>query len=429
MNPDLLILGAGIAGLRAADLLSQAGLRVTILEARNRLGGRIHTVMDKTLATPLDLGAEFIHGRPSQTLNLLKEARLTSYDVPDRHHFLRNRHLSENHRFWPQIERVLSRLPKLTAPDLSFDEFLSRQHALSPAAARSARSFVSGFDAANTSLIGVAGLSLAEQISEKIDGDLTFRPLGGYHPLIHYLAQKFQQRGGDVHLNSIVRHIEWSPQGCRVTADANGKSITFTAKKILITLPLGVLKTSDVIFSPLVPGLSEALAGLEMGPVIKIIFRFRNPFWENRDLQNLSFFHSFGSPFPTWWTQLPLRLPLLTAWCGGERAAELATRTDKQILDTAIRTLAKCFATSPAWIARQIESHHLANWPNDPFAHGAYSYVGVGGLPAAKNFHKLGQKILYFAGEHTCPELIGTVAAALASADRIAPIIQRHAAA
>jgi monoamine oxidase len=136
--------------------------------------------------------------------------------------------------------------------------------------------------------------------------------------------------------------------------------------------------------------------------------------------------HAPGLPFPTWWTLLPLRLPVLTGWAGGPRGSELAGKSEKEILDVGIRSLAQCFATSSSWIALRIETHWLANWPADPFARGAYSYVGTGGLPAAQRFYKLGQNILFFAGEHTEAAQIGTVAAAIASADRIAAVIQRQ---
>jgi monoamine oxidase len=422
MDYDLLILGAGAAGLRAADLLEKSKQRIGILEARDRIGGRIHTVSSHASNSshpsyPVDLGAEFIHGRPPQTEKLLKEANILSYDVTDRHHFLSGQRLAENCRFWPQIQQVMSRLPAPDAEDVTFDKFLSHQKSLSSQTRRYARDFIRGFDAADTSKIGVAGLSLAEAEAEKMDGDALLRPLGGYHGLIAFLAQRIKQRGVRIHLNTIVKQIEWSRAGCQVSAVINGREKTFSAKKILITLPVGVLKSGSIRFAPEVKGLSESLAGQEMGPVVKIIFHFKQAFWEERELEDLSFMHAPGKFFPTWWTQLPLRIPILTGWAGGPMAEELGKFSDGQIRDAAMKTLAKCFATSRGWLARRIEKAWIANWPADPFSRGAYSYINAGGLPGAQRFHRLGENILFFAGEHAYPALAGTIAAALASAE------------
>lgn len=418
MSPNLLILGAGISGLRAANLLLDQGFSVSLLEARDRVGGRIHSIHDPRIPVPLELGAEFIHGRPPQTFSLLSQANLAAYDVADSHRYLRGKKLTENPKFWDQIEQVMGRLSRYKKPDISFEKFLHQQRDLSPAALRKARDFVRGFDAADTVQIGVHGLALAQKASEKINGDSLFRPLGGYHPLIKFLHTRLQNRRVPIHLSTIVQRIEWSPRICQVTALVQNKTKIFTAEKILITLPLGVLQSGDVTFSPMVPRLAESLAAMQMGGVVKALFQFKKPFWETEDLQDLSFFHASDLAFPTWWTQLPMRLPLLTAWAGGPKALDLSELSEKQILDRAIRSLSRFFNRSNSWIARQLEMHWIANWPRDPFAHGAYSYVGVAGLPAARQFCRLGQTTLFFAGEHTAPDLIGTVAAALASAER-----------
>ncbi|HWB53089.1 MAG TPA: NAD(P)/FAD-dependent oxidoreductase [Tepidisphaeraceae bacterium] len=424
MATDVLILGAGIAGLHAANLLVDAGMSVAILEARDRTGGRIRTLYGERFGAPLELGAEFIHGRPPQTFQLLKNAGLAACDVPDNHYYVHGRKLKDNAKFWPQIEQVMARLGRDGRSDESFDVFLRRQRDISSSARRHARDFVEGFDAADATQIGIRGLAMAQRKLEKIQGELAFRPVGGYGALINYLTNRLRARKASIHLNVMVRQIKWDPRSCEMVANMGGKTRSFSAAKCLVTLPLGVLKAGEVAFSPDVPGLTETLAAMQMGPVVKIIVRFKKAFWESSELRDLAFVHGSDLAFPTWWTQLPLRLPLLTGWAGGPPAADLALLREKQILDAAISSLARVFSKSRPWIAREIESHWLANWAVDPFSRGAYSYVVAGGLNNALRFHTLGQKAVYFAGEHTDAGLIGTVAASLASAERAVKAIK-----
>lgn len=421
MKHDVIVIGAGAAGLYTANLLAGAGKKIALLEARDRLGGRILTLRSNLSTGPIELGAEFIHGLPPVTWNLFRQAGLRACDVKDSHLQLRNGKLVENRHFWDEIEKVMGRLPRTGSRDISFAAFLNRQTDLPSSMRKRARMFVEGFDAADTLSAGARGLAEAEKASAKIQGDRLFRPVNGYGALVDWLAARIAAQDIEMHLNCIVKRIEWSRSGCSVMAAVGEKPIALTARRAVITLPLGVLQHGDVEFAPTVPGLAQALVGLKMGPVIKVILQFENPFWEKiGGLESLGFMHGPGLPLPTWWTQLPIHDTTLTAWAGGPAASAITGAGEDHILDQAIKSLSKFFHVSPNQLRKRLTAGYVHDWPADPFARGAYSYVAVNGVSAAARFGKLGQGVLFFAGEHTHSGFSGTVAGALESAERTA---------
>src|SRR2546423_12437668 len=129
---DVLIIGAGAAGLAAARELGAAGLRVVVLEARERLGGRIHTLRADDGGPHVELGAEFVHGKPPETFEIVERARLTLSEVSDRHWYLREGRLKKSDEFWAELEGVMDALSRVEV-DQSFAEFLDdyeRKHEL-----------------------------------------------------------------------------------------------------------------------------------------------------------------------------------------------------------------------------------------------------------------------------------------------------------
>jgi monoamine oxidase len=188
-----------------------------------------------------------------------------------------------------------------------------------------------------------------------------------------------------------------------------------------------------------------AVQKLAMGNVLKINLRFRERFWEaaklwDKDAETLSFhdaafFHYPDAPLPTWWTQLPVRAPLLVGWTGGPRAdlvrtgsgSDQANRVSGQVLDQAIQSLAQIFRLPASEIERQLEANYIHDWATDPFSLGAYSYVPVDGLDAQKELSLPLDDKLYFAGEATCRGHIGTVHGAIQSGQRAAvEVLQAH---
>jgi monoamine oxidase len=195
-----------------------------------------------------------------------------------------------------------------------------------------------------------------------------------------------------------------------------------------VTLPLGVLQAADgspgaVRFAPALDAKRSALAGLASGPVLKLSLRFRKAFWEELDggkYQDASFFHSAETAFPTFWTTLPLRAPLLTAWIGGPKAARLSNATMPDIVRQALASLTSLFGNRPE-SEFELEAAYLHNWQTDPFARGAYSYVTAGGEDARRVLAGSLENALFFAGEATDTEgEAATVTGALQSGARVA---------
>jgi monoamine oxidase len=178
-----------------------------------------------------------------------------------------------------------------------------------------------------------------------------------------------------------------------------------------------------VRFTPALEGKHAALAGLASGPVLKVVMRFRSAFWERvagGRAYNAAFFHHAEAPFPTFWTALPLRIPVLTAWAGGPRAARLSGRDPAQIVQQVITSLEMLFGPATP-VRAQLEAAHLHDWLPDPFARGAYSYVAVGGGRAREQLAEPLDDTLFFAGEATdTGGESGTVTGALQSGERAA---------
>jgi monoamine oxidase len=194
------------------------------------------------------------------------------------------------------------------------------------------------------------------------------------------------------------------------------------AEKAIITVSLGILKRGGIRFSPELPGHKEALQHIGFGGVIKFLFEFKEPFWDNREprsFKKLSFLFS-DAPVPTWWTQRPDEYPLLTGWLGGP--ASLAAPKDTEALyEKAEHSLCYLLKCSPTFLRAQINHWHIANWNEDPNHFGAYSYPMVRTPKARKLLSTPVEETLCFAGEALYDgQSAGTVEAALASGMAVA---------
>ena len=211
---------------------------------------------------------------------------------------------------------------------------------------------------------------------------------------------------------------------------------SFHARKLIVTLPLGLLQLPPdspeaIRFKPDIPRKRIAANRLGSGPVVKALFKFREPFWEDpagaravhvkEGLKKAVFLHGPDLPFPTWWTALPLRLSMLTAWAGGPKARALAGLPRAMLIDAALDSLGKLLHQSRARLRSMLAKAHVYDWLSDPYSRGAYSYITVGSKRARKVLAKPIQKTLFFAGEATDTSgQASTVAGALASGERAA---------
>jgi protoporphyrinogen oxidase len=186
MESPIIILGAGAAGLAAAKELADQGREIVIVEARNRIGGRIHTLRDPKLKIPIELGAEFIHGRPESTWRIIHRAGLHAFDLPFEHKRLRAGRVVEMPDMDKALAKVMGGLAHLGRRDQSFADYLRRYHAGgSQADARKfALSFVEGFDAADPERISAQSLAAEQKGIGDVDAETQFRLLDGYGSLI-----------------------------------------------------------------------------------------------------------------------------------------------------------------------------------------------------------------------------------------------------
>lgn len=423
---DVVVVGAGAAGLIAARALSRAGRSVVVLEARDRMGGRVYTREDPGLQVPVDLGGEFVHGTADVSFALLRAANTVAIDTGGSAFVYEDGELRDGADPFAIVERLMASAKELTT-DVSVEDFLQQLRGDAAQVERErryARMLVEGFDAADPRR--ASARALGEEWSDDGSGGQTsrqFRPLGGYAHLLRTLHGALDPALVDVRLATPVHAVQWGRNGVTVAATtSSGVPLEVHARTAIVTLPVGVLQAKTVRFEPALPPVKvDALARLVMGPVVKLILRFRSAFWERvRDARYLDggFFHRAEAAFPTFWTLIPLRTPLLIAWAGGPKADAFANDDEAARTAKALDDLTTLFG-SDADPHGELEAVYTHDWQHDPYSRGAYSYVAVGGGNARTELAAPVDDVLFFAGEATAATSeSGTVAGALQSGER-----------
>lgn len=421
MSPDadVIVIGAGAAGLAAAQMLTRAGRRVMILEARDRIGGRILTLRSAPLPLPLELGAEFVHGEPDEILGLVREHGLATYEVGEAHHVFEDGALRPAGGFWSRVERVLHGLDT-GGSDRSVAAALrpSRRSKAGQWAAR----YVEGFHAGDLTTMSVRSLARAEG-GQASGSSGAARLLSGYDALVSALAETLHGPLVDLRHRVIARQVRWEPGHVTVTTASadGGAGSTFSAAAAIVAVPLGVLQAPDsaggIRILPEPDAWRDATARLRMGDVLRLVLQFRRAPWP----ADLGFLHVPGARLPTWWTPAPVRAPIITAWAGGPSATSLLKLDRQALAATALDVLAPAIGASRQELGGLLVETYHHDWSADPFALGAYSYALVGG---ADSFEALGAAVagtLVAAGEATAGDgENGTVQGAIASGRRAA---------
>ena len=410
---DTIIMGAGAAGLTAGRDLIEAGRRVLILEARNRIGGRVHTAVDPHTALPIELGAEFIHGEAEHTMKLADEAGLVTVPVLGAHYRGDRNNIEPLGDTFQRMGRVFRKMKADRGEDRSFQEFLEDR----PGGFRLreerelAAAFVRGFNAADPWYISER--ALAEQGNPAAGAQKAARLLDGYTALIDHLARCCAPH---IRLQQQVHQVLWDHQQVQVATQSGA---VFHARTLICTIPLPHLQQHSVLFEPDVPRIRRAADQLVMGHVVRLTLVLRERVWEQkRQLDDVAYIHTPRKIFNVWWTQHPLRAPLLTGWSGGPPASALAGQGSAAVEETAMKELGAALQIRRSRLESLVERVYYHDWTKDAYSLGAYSYVGVGGTDAPKQLARPVESTLFFAGEATDAANSGTVEGAIASGRR-----------
>lgn len=428
-DTGVIIIGAGAAGLMAARELSKQH-KVTILEARNRIGGRIYTLKNTGLIGYAEEGAEFIHGNLPVTTNLLQEAGIKWHAIEgEAFQNLQGEFITDDIDHEDQ-RLLMFRLQQLQQ-DTDVASFLKTWFADEKYSSlvNGVTGYVEGYDAADPGRASAfalrnewSGASATDEEQYRIDG--------GYGHLVDFLESRCKAVGCFFHLSTVVKEIKWKQDNVEVISHDGH---IFTGSKLILTIPLGVLQAEPgsygaIRFSPALPHPFSAFQSLGFGSVIKILLQFKEPFWTNKqtqtrtgiNLQNIGWLFS-DAPVPTWWTQLPELSSLLTGWLAGPKAALLKDEPEENICNKALDSLAVLFKTDREELMSQLSYRRVVNWTSDPFTRGAYAYSTPDTSKLIKQLIEPFDGTLFFAGEalHDGPEM-GTVEGALASGIRVA---------
>ncbi len=409
---DFLIVGAGAAGLMTGRELAQAGKAVTILEARDRCGGRIYPLPIEEFGYKAEGGAEFVHGAAPVTRTLMREARLPLLPRAGTRWSTRTGALSPDNHSVPHEDRFYRALSMVKA-DLPIADFLERHFAdrqydrLRRAITRT----VEGYDAADPRRAST--LALRDEWTARDEGQHG-RIAGGYGALIEYLAAECRRHGAAIHLGASVTAIDETRGG--IAARCHDGAV-FEADAAIITVPPPLL--SEIALPPAARQRATANADIGFGNVVKILLNFATKWWADHgglDLADLSFLAS-DATVPTWWTQHPASHPVLTGWFAGPKADRVSSLSEAELIDMGVASLAEIFDLPLDRIRKDLVASRAINWGNDPFARGAYSYATPRTREAQSALRTSnGDDAIFFAGEalYAGPDM-GTVEAALAN--------------
>ncbi|WP_291050480.1 NAD(P)/FAD-dependent oxidoreductase [Herbiconiux sp.] len=421
---DTIVVGAGIAGLAAARLLQRNGRRVVVLEARDRIGGRVWT--DRSDGEATDLGASWIHGIDGSPVAAAAEAfglrtveftvggyqpdsRPIAYYAPDA-----TRLPDEDAKAFADdihtVDATLATVVASSAPDASYrdvtEEAIARQGWDEQRAAR-VREYL---EHRSEEQYGawIEDLAAHGLDDDSIDGDEVVFP-EGYAQLADGLAE-----GLDVRLEHVVTHVGWSADGVVVSTPEGD----FSAATAVVTVPVSVLKSEAFRIEPALPDpVAAALGRLQMNAFEKVFLRFDEKFWDDgvyairQQGPEAAWWHS-------WYDLTALHgTPTLLTFAAGPAAVATRDWSDEQVAASVLEQLRRLYGDAVPAPARV----HRTAWQDDPFAHGSYAYMTVGSTTA--DHDDLATPIggvLHLAGEATWTDDPATVTAALCSGHRAA---------
>ena len=425
---DCVVIGAGVAGLAAARKLHAANRRVVVLEARDRIGGRVWTDRSSPDA-PVELGAQWIHGIKGNPLaDLCTQNGIKTFPTNYSSRVVfgadgrrwTEREADDEEKKFKGVRRDVHRLRKQLRANQAPDQPLGRAWSevlagrTLDAAARERLAFEANVEIEHEYGADLGQLSLYEydQDASEHGGDVVLP--GGYAQIPTLLA-----RGLDIRFLEVVQSVNVNANGVEVRT---GHGV-FRGKCALVTLPLGVLQAGAVKFDPPLPEKKlAAIRRLGSGRLDKVCLRFARAFWP--ETQILNFVGSRPGEFAEWINAAAfLRAPVLCSYSAGTTAARFETKPAAEVTAAAVSALRSMFGRD----VPEPQSAIVTKWGRDPFALGAYSHLPPGA--SARDFALLGEPVggqLFFAGEATSLKQNATVHGALLSGEREAEQILKQ---
>ncbi len=406
----VIIIGAGMAGLAAGHAIAQAGGKVTVLEARDRIGGRIWT--DRSLGAALDLGAAWIHGPKGNPISALADdidaprhltdwLNMTGHDA-DGTVIARKAFRKASASVEKANDRIEDNAPRKMTMDVALDKYASKT--MRDPLMRSIQAVMTEFD---------AGAALPQLSAQPYKGMREFKGEDvafpeGYDRILTPLT-----KGLDIRLSHIATHIDTSGAGVRVETDQGA----FTADYVICTLPIGVLQDRKLSFEPPLPkGFDKAIDSIGSGLVNKVALRFRSAFWAKGSGQ---YWAGGDGRFPFYFNidDLNPGTPILVNYPCGAHALTAEEQPDAELIEEMMVPLRRIYGDA----AREPIEAKITRWRSDPFARGSYSFNMPGTRSKhARKFETVVNDRLAFAGEHTIWRYRATVHGAYMSGLRAA---------
>jgi monoamine oxidase len=409
---DVIVIGAGVAGLAAARELARTGVPVCVVEAGDRIGGRVYSLRD-FCGEPVEAGAEFIHGVGAETWPDVRAAGLTVRPCPHIRDTMFNIGYGAHWLpfvllhpgLWPTFT-ILRHLARHKPPDISAREFIERRGYRGRARIL-AQMVLTAHLPGSIDEVGVLGL--VEDGVLKLETGVNHRVVEGYDRLAEHIG-----RGVDLRRGFAVQTVRWAADGVAIRS-SDGRELS--ARAAICTLPVGVLKSGAVRFIPELPeSKRDALRCLEMGPVLKILLRFEERFWPRK----LALLGCGVGPVTLYWPVFygtDDKPPVLTAYCTGPRAAALGKVGEEEAAAIAVKDLRTHFPKA----APKLVAFHRIDWAADPLACGGYTFLRPGGTGARTRLAAANTGSLFWAGSAAATRTIAdTVEGAFVSGLRVA---------
>lgn len=411
----VIVIGAGMAGLTAANKLRHHGIETVILEARDRIGGRTWT--SHKLGIPFDYGASWIHGMQDNPIaELSQQLKLNTHECDFSNYLLfdRNHHpiaISDIEHFSSEFTQILHQAgayARRAKQDIDLATALTnivstkKRPQLWQDLYKARHMGISLYIGADPNQI-----SAREWDQESILPGGNHILLSGYLPIVEQLAKSCH-----IELNTQVQHIIYEKN--QVTVISNQGS--FQANAVIITVPISILKKNLITFTPALPDFKKtALEHLEMGLLNRIALKFPKAFWPNK--------YQGIRVIPERKTIVPLFVnyhyfmpqPILIGMVSGDAAQQLELLDDTEIIKYTMTGLKRYFGDA---IPKPI-AYEITRWQHDPFSYGSYSYLPVGS--SGVDYQAMAEPVagcLFFAGEASHQQYPGTTHGAYLSGMR-----------